>query len=225
MKPIVVLCLLASLATPLSRSLAAQAGPDQIKELLQKIQSEMEQIDKLLQEASTKPISRQAGAEPGAQPRPKQDEVDELLESSVKTSRSVVEQIEKLLEMAQQQQQQQQSQSQQQRDRQRAERERQRQPGRSQQDTPDHVQQQPQPGKDQPDSPRPDSEPGRNEKGKDPQNPEGGRTERDRSAESWGELPPYLQLLFRREGEPKVPAKYQHYTDEFHKRADRKKKQ
>ena len=41
---------------------------------------------------------------------------------------------------------------------------------------------------------------------------------------AWGKLPPYLRGHFKRNGTPKLPAKYERHRTEFHRRADRKKR-
>lgn len=75
----------------------------------------------------------------------------------------------------------------------------------------------------QPSSPLASEERGRQEVGgKKPE----GKTERvDREARSgdWGRLPPYLQLMFKKRGTPRLPSKYERYREAFHKAADRKR--
>ena len=68
----------------------------------------------------------------------------------------------------------------------------------------------------------PDKGPGRKLRGGRPPQSATERVERDPEAGRWGDLPPYLQMLFRKRGMPKLPDKYRRLRDAFHKQADRK---
>ncbi len=56
-----------------------------------------------------------------------------------------------------------------------------------------------------------------------PAQPEGGPSRRGGSGR-WGDLPPYLRFLFRKGERPKVPPKYRRYAEEFFKKVDRLKR-
>ena len=59
---------------------------------------------------------------------------------------------------------------------------------------------------------------------KKPRNKQGKKFDRAKVEEAWGELPPYLQEIFKKGGSPAVPSKYKNFEVEFHKKADRKKR-
>lgn len=201
-------------------------GKPEMKELIKKIEKEMELIDKLLNQATESASSKRSQA----------SDVSKFLESSVKQSHSVVEKIDKLLEQAEQNKsnKQQQQQQQQNRDRQQQERDRQnrqRRPDNRMDNSPDLVErdgqrpnQRQNQRQDQPKGPKEDRAKGVQQRGKNRNDPPGKRFNQDPEAGRWGDLPKYLQLLFKKAGQPKVPSKYKRFREEFHKRADQNSK-
>ena len=203
----------------------------------------MQLIDKLLNQAtktggggsSGASSAGSKGSKAGAKPSGG-DALDEILEKSVEQSNSVVKRIDELLQLAKQRQQQQQQQRRQQQQRQqqrqqgKGQRDRRRPDRRMQQETEMMRRQQNKDGKKQqqskakngkPDDPHASDDRGKREKGKDRQYPPGSKYEKALQQGRWGELPRYLQVLFRAGGRPKLPAKYKRHREEFHRRADR----
>ena len=228
--------LIALILFPLARA-KAQGGGQQskTKELLEKIIKDMKTIDKLLDQASTKSASSKksasasssaaAGASQGRQSSAA-DPVEKMLEESMGTSKRVVEQINKLLEMAQQSgggsgsggkkpQGGQKSKGM----------DSQPKPDDRLQRTPDMIRQgqEGKQGKNRK-SPKAAEQKGSRQKGKQGAQGESERLNKAAEQGKWGSLPPYLQFLFKKGGKPKLPSKYERYREEFHKRADSKRK-
>ena len=61
-------------------------------------------------------------------------------------------------------------------------------------------------------------------KPKKPKNRQGEKFDRAKLGKAWGELPPYLQEVFKKGGSPEVPSKYKSFEEEYHKKADRQKR-
>lgn len=79
-------------------------------------------------------------------------------------------------------------------------------------------------GAEMPNSPRSVRDRGKRTRGKPAPDGAVERTDKARVQARWGQLPPYLQYLFKRRGTPKLPSKYARFRDAFHKNVDRHKR-
>lgn len=227
-------------ATLAAAPLTAQiGGQETVKKILDDVDEQMQEIDRLLLES--------ARAEEGGG-APPTEAVREKVQRSRESQERVVRGIDKLLDELQRMAQQSQSSGgsssdQQQRDqqgRQQGEQPR-RQPGeREQTQTPDMVDQGSRPeqqqgeqraqaeeqqGPDRADGPRQSDEPGRNvEQGRRPENATE-RVDRDATTEGdWGRLPPYARFLHSRGGAPDVPARYRRLYEAWQKRVNERER-
>ncbi len=90
---------------------------------------------------------------------------------------------------------------------------------------PDFIKQGEKKGKSaEPKNAKKDPKTGRNIKQQDRRKDATERHDKKAESGSWGNLPPYLQKLFRAGGKPKVPSRYQEFEKEFHRNADKKVK-
>ena len=212
---------------------AGPGGEGKIQKLLKKVQTEMATIDKLLNRASQTSSSSGGGAGKssgtGKSSGAGSDELNELLQGSMQQSRSVVELIDKILEMAKKSGQgSSQSDNKKPRDTKPGEKRNRRPDGRLDQ-LPDMVRQQRERERRERErrmkrGPKAARDKGKQQRGKTPPDSGTKRFNKDAVEGRWGDLPKYLQLLFRKGGEPKVPAKYRRFRDEFHRRADQSKR-
>ncbi|MEZ5989164.1 MAG: hypothetical protein R3F30_08585 [Planctomycetota bacterium] len=146
-----------------------------------------------------------------------------MLESSLQSSKAVVESIEQLLQQASNSNSQGGQGKPQNRDQQQ-DQQQQGKPDDRDGQSPDHVDQgQDQRGKDNPENPDQDPLKGRNVGPRDKRDDGTEKVDRERAESSWGKLPPYLQRLFQKGGGPKVPDKYRSFYEEFLRNADRKR--
>ena len=187
-----------------------QPDPQQIME---KIRKEMEQIDKLLNDAARKP-----------------KDLKKLLSSSIEKSVTVEKEIDRLLQQAKSQQQQSRDRQRQRQQQQQQRRQQQRKPDDRMDQSPDHVNQQDKQGdpKNREDHKaernKPDPLTGRNVKSGKRKDGATGKNAKDSAAGEWGDLPEYLRMLFKKRGQPSIPSKYKRFRDEFHRRVDRASK-
>lgn len=220
--------------------LAAQGGmPDRAKELIENIRKEMEEIDRLLNQATNAASDAASGArssgssgasgESSSSTGGAASGVTETLKKTVQSQNQVIERIDELLRIAEEQSQNQssggQKQKQQQGEPQQGE---EREPDNRMQEEPGMLPQGEQPEqsreKQPEDGENPDKERGEKRDAKNP--PPDGATEEltgDPESGRWGTLPKYLQGIFRRGGRPEVPAKYRRFEREFYKRANEKR--
>ncbi|MCB9892048.1 MAG: hypothetical protein H6833_10405 [Planctomycetes bacterium] len=204
----------------------------QMREIVEQIQKDMTTIDKLLDQAAqqSRSSSSSSSSSSSGAGGAKDDALDKLLEESMSTSRTVVERIDKLLEMSSQGNSSSggggsskgEAQDNRNMDG------KQRAPDDRESSSPDNVQQgersdqngsDPKSGKD-PKGPNADPLSGEKERGKAGADSATERLDKAAEAGDWGRLPPYLQFLFKKTGAPKLPSKYDRFREEFHKRAD-----
>ena len=207
--------------------LPAQDPRDEIRRIVEQVNEELREIDRLLQETAKRPAD---GAGAGGSPVKR-------LEESATRSGKVVEGIDELLkkleEMRQQNQQQggegdpqerqqdEQQQQQQQRNRQRQENQRPdviqqdrqqqqgQQPGEQQQPQDQQGQQQ------QPSGPDQHQGQGQNRPGQDPTQDPSAPGQRGDGRQNWGDLPPYVNELKQRGSPPKVPEKFRQFWEAY----------
>lgn len=252
-KTIASLVLLLFAASPTLLAAPQGGGPQggqKIEEMLEKIRNDMRVIDKLLDQAASKASSGRSGgsgssgsssggsgSSGGASSSAAGgDSLDKILEKSVGASKSVVDQIDKLLEQAQQNQNQNQSQSQSQSSQRQPKdgqqrRNQQRRPDNRMQETPEMIRQRRERERQQreqrdgkPRGARASQDKKKRQKGARAPNGATERVDKAKQAGNWGKLPPYLQFLFKKSGAPKLPSKYESFREAFHKSADRKKR-
>lgn len=240
--PRLTLCLLAALGSVFAWTapVTAQVDPrEQIERVLDDISEQMDEIDRLLLQASRegKSTSSEAGGSSSAGESGKR--VRDLIDRTQKGHDNVVKGIDELIEALNKMQgsggggggQFQPGEAQ----RSQGQIEDQPQAGeRQQSDTPDQVDQrpgqnQPQPGGQNPqDSEVPQDgqeQPGNPENRVGGTAPEGGTEQavRDEDNRVWGRLPPYLQFLQRRGSRPELPEKYRRLREAYQKNAGREK--
>lgn len=219
--------LLAGVASPQGTSPlhAPPQGTDpnqEIQRLFQEVERSLREIDILLSDAAAGDTSLSEVPDSG---------LDKLLEVSQSRSRSVVEGIDRILELARQSQQQQsssggqgapdsqespldQQRSQENRDREQTP-ETPQQPGESEQQ---EQQQSPDDGQRPSDDDRPTEDPGRNRPASEDEREGGARQSVDGSVEAWGELPTRVRQVFRTEGGQDLPVQYRDWIDAYYRK-------
>ena len=204
----------------------AQESQDQAeaRELVIRIRQSMREVNKLLLDGSTEG----AGTEAARVAR----DIEKLLDEAENKSKSVVDGLEKLMEMAQQQQQQQQqSQSSQSNQDQQQQNQNQNQPQREKSDNPQELvdqqqgnkdQQQQKPDGEKPDGNKPDQSPP--DKTKASEAPPPGATgsfEREDTSGRWGVLPAKQAEDLQRYEVQEFPLRYRHWMDLYFRRVNK----
>ena len=211
-----------------------EAGREEMIELFRKVEQRLQEIDKLLFDASAGEAIGDEVEESG---------IAELLRQSTTKAEEVVEGIDRILEIAQQQggaQQAMQSQGQPQGqssgsplDQQQGQQQPQGQkeqtpegPGGQQEPQPEPEGQQPhdEPGSSgRPESPRDSDEQGQNEENQPPPTGESaGGTRTVDTSERWGDLPIHVRDLFRTEGGGDMPPQYRDWIDAYYRRLNQR---
>jgi len=224
----VFLCVLALSAFAFSNSVRAQSGPDgKTKELVGKIKKELDEINRLLNRASNDAGSSSASAQPsgakqgsGAQGKT----VDKSLRSTLESQDRLIKAIDDIIQMAQKSGKSGSSGQSQPKPNGQDQKNQQKRPDGRMQEGPEKVEQKDRQGGKKPDSPKADQAKGKKVDAKKAA-PKGAteKLQGKKKGGSWGELPSYLQGIFKRGGRPEVPAKYKRFEREFYKNANKKK--
>lgn len=229
----VFLCVLAFSAFAFSKSVSAQSGPDgKTKELVDKIKKELDEINRLLNRASNDAGSRSASAQPsgakegsGSQGSGSQGKgVEKSLRSTLESQDRLIKAIDDIIQMAQKSGKSGSSGQSQPKPNGQDQKNQQKRPDGRMQEGPEKVEQKDRQGGKKPDSPKMDQAKGKKVDAKKAA-PKGAteKLQGKKKGGSWGELPSYLQGIFKRGGRPEVPAKYKRFEREFYKNANKKK--
>jgi len=194
----------------------------QIEELFRTVERNLKQIDVLLNDASAGEAPLGAVEDSG---------LDDLLKNTQASSKSVVNDIDRILELARQRGRQQQGQGSGQGQQPAPSsgkspldeaRDRGPKPGESTPEKPQEDGQEPQGGTPkQPDSPAGSDDPGTTKPG-DPFDPQRGpQVPPGQDADEWGMLPPKVQEIFRNDGTADLPVQYRDWIDSYYRRLNR----
>ena len=231
-----ILTVVGSLILLITPVLQAQGSGSQedAKKIIEKIQKEMEEINRLLNQASrSSSSSSSSSTAQKAGGQSKDQSSRSKLQKSLESSDAVIEGIDTLIRMAGKQGKQgsqgkgKKPQGEQGKDQKQGGQPR---PENREGQTPDFVNQGGEHGKKpdmkdgDPDSNKKDPKTGKNIKKEDTRKHPTEKVDKNAESGSWGNLPPYLQKLFRTGGKPEVPSRYRDFEKEFHRNADKKKK-
>ena len=230
-----ILAIAAAIALSLAGLPAAQDGPPdpedvltpgddlerEMLELFRAVERNLKRIDEMLNDASAGDAPLAAVEDSG---------LDDLLKDTQESSKSVVQDIDRILELARQRGQQQQSQGQTRGEPQQGDgqspldqaRDRGPREGESTPEKPTDGQEKPQGEQGQkPDSPAGSDDPGETREGL-PHDPErGDAVPPGTDADEWGMLPAKVQEIFRNEGAGDVPVQYRDWIDAYYRRLNR----
>ncbi|MEM7308842.1 MAG: hypothetical protein AAF682_19320 [Planctomycetota bacterium] len=192
---------------------------DELAKLFSQVERNLMRIDTILNDAGAGDIALDEVDASG---------LDDLLRDTKQNSQSVIDDIDRILEIAQQQGGGSMSQAMQEPSDGESPLDQQRDRGpRDREQTPDQPGEQPNQGQEQqqggekPDSPAGSEDPGQTRPG-DPHNPESGDPFRvDQDAEEWGMLPARTREIFRNEGSDDLPVQYRDWIDAYYRRLNR----